>query len=138
MAIALPTLSTKGWVLANEHPLVVANHIFAHFFCSDYSQTQLYLDKVSSFAWVMQSAQGDTGLAKSNLKTTLEGYFKRYFDNATVETSELPMDLTGRVSLSLYVEFVADGVTYTLSKAINLSDGVVQSIINLNNYGIEP
>ena len=129
----MPVLSTKGWVSVTEHPLVVANQMLAHFFCSDHSQTYLYGNNVKSFSYILQSKNGDIDSTKQALRGELETYFKRYFDDCSVDIAEMPEDLTGKVSLKLYLDFTQDNITHTLSKAINLTDGTVRRIIDINN-----
>lgn len=49
--IYFPSLTETGWIASSE---ITGDFLFAHFFASDYSQTYIYTDHVSSFAKIMQ------------------------------------------------------------------------------------
>jgi hypothetical protein len=135
MTIMLPSLTTKGWIVLEDHPLVVANYLIAHFFCSDYSQTQIYLKSVKSFAWAMQENRGDIIATMDSLKSSLASYFRVYFENADVTVIEYPKVYTNNISLTITVEFTSKGIKYNISRAIQIVDGIAQQIIEVSNYG---
>jgi hypothetical protein len=135
MTVMLPTLSTKGWLDPKEHPLVVANQLLSHFLCSDYSQTQIYLNSVSSLSWVMNATPGTNSDIEKSLADTLQVYFSKYFDTVFVDVAELPEDKSGRAKIKLYLEFTSGLNKYTLAKAISIVDGKVAGIIENSNFG---
>lgn len=135
MTIFLPALSTKGWIKVIDDPLIVANQIFSHFFCSDFSQTQLFYRHVSSFSYILEKGNGNIDNTILYLKNDMFSYFSSYFDDVIVEVTESPIVFSGQATLSLYIKFSKNGIPYTLYKAIELIDGTVKKIINISNYG---
>lgn len=130
----LPSLSSAGWI---SDPDVIANHLFATFFLTDYSQTALYTGHVSSFAYCMHlynpSDQDRTKLT-SMIDKVLTVYYLRYFDDVTVETS-LTQDSEdfSKLELNIFLEYVDGDKRNTLYKAIQVVDGKARSVIDINN-----
>ena len=130
----VPSLSEDGWVTDAKHK---ADYLMAHFFLSDYSQTQLYLGQVSSLPWVIQAGQGDIPRTVSLLRQTLATYFQRYFDEVVVEvTDQTPVD-SSSVELVLYIAFVdpQTGLTYTVNEVLQERNGVFSRVASISNTG---
>jgi hypothetical protein len=127
-----PSLSPDAWVTSTSAQLDL---MFSHFFASDFSQSHIYESKVSSFAYVLQKAQGDVSYTCSLLRSTLQTYFGRFYPTVTVEVKD--DETTGSaVSLSIYVQVTdSSGAQVTLGKIIKNMGTKLQTIINLNNYG---
>ena len=129
-----PSLSPDGWITNSE---AQADLMFSHFFASDYSQTYIYASHVSSFAYVLQKAQGDMSYTCTLLRQTLQEFFGHFFTSVVVEVKEDANPTgTSAASLSIYVQFTdSEGDTISLGKVIQNMGTKLQSIINLNNYG---
>jgi hypothetical protein len=127
-----PSLSEDGWVVSTQQQ---ADYLLADFFASDYSQTQLYLDKVSSAAYVIYKTQGDIIGTKNLLQSTLSDYFSRYFLNVNVDVTEVPNELDlSRVTLAIFLTFIdLDGVFFSLDKVFDIVDGKAVNILSINN-----
>ena len=134
--ITLPALSEDGWV---NTPVKQADYLFSHFFLSDYSQTYIYTDKVSSLSWLLQQYGNEPPEMARNLKATLEQYFGRYFDNVVVESTSSQVDNNpNEQNLSIYVTFQSkDGVTYNLGRMVNVENTKIKNVVTLSNYGEE-
>ena len=136
MTVMLPTLSSNGWLVPVDQPLLVANTVMAHFFCSDYSQTHIYKDRVFSFSYIMQENKTDVPATIASMQESLESLLTLYFDEASVEIKEYPEVFSGAATLKLYAEFKTGGSIYKLSKAISMvGDGPYQKVVSINNYG---
>jgi hypothetical protein len=127
-----PSLSEDGWVVSTQQQ---ADYLLADFFASDYSQTQLYLDKVSSAAYVIYKTQGDIIGTKNLLQNTLSDYFSRYFLNVNVDVTEVPNELDlSRVTLAIFLTFIdLDGIFFSLDKVFDIVDGKAVNILSINN-----
>lgn len=122
----IPALSIDGWV---GSPVKAADYLFSHIFLSDFSQTYLYHGNVSSVAYIMHKNQSSiTNLARE-LTNLLKNYFERYFDTVNCEVVDSSGDgFTGSVTVTL--EFMDEGVIYTLNKVIEYTDSKVKKIID--------
>lgn len=132
--IFYPSLSPDAWITNTSSQVDL---MFSHFFASDYSQSYIYESKVSSFAWVLQQAQGDISYTCTLLRSTLQTYFGRFFQTVTVEVKEdETTSNSSAAAINIYVQ-VTDhtGAQVTLGKVINNLGTKLQTIINLNNYG---
>lgn len=130
--VMMPTLSEEGWVSTAAS---IADNLFAHFFVSDYSQTQLYLNQVASFSWILQEGQGDMSKISTLTQETLEKYFGRYFSNVIVEVSTAnDTETPNKASVTIYVSFKdKDGKKYVLGKLLSMLNSKVAKIIDINN-----
>ena len=137
MTIMMPNLDEAGWGTSTTF---IADRLFSHFMVADYSQTQIYLGKVSSFSWVIHESQGDMTKSVVLLRDTLQNYFGRYFSKVTVDVSDITdVNTPSQVALSVYLNFTdSEGKVISLGKTIEMIDGTVNKIVNLNNYGTEP
>lgn len=131
----LPTLSSDDWVDGTEKK---ADYLLAHFFESDYSQTSLYLGKISSLSWVIQEGNNDMNKTLSLLRTTINDYLSRYFESVETEVSiNQDNQPSSYVFLNLYIGFTdSDGNEYTLSRLLKLLDGKLNQVIKNNNQGV--
>jgi len=131
----LPTLSSDNWVDDSEKK---ADYLLAHFFESDYSQTSLYLGKISSLSWVIQEGNNDMPKTLSLLRTTINDYLSRYFNSVETEVSiNNDNQPSSYVYLNLYIGFTdSEGREYTLSRLLETMDGKLNRVIKNNNLGV--
>jgi len=134
MTIVLPALSEDGWV---DYPAKQIDYLFSHFFLSDYSQTYIYKDQVSSFAKVIQDNQGDPSKIARMLSLTLNNYFGHYFPVAESDcTAKEHPDNPNQYELYLYMRIVDhSGKEYSLGRMLNVKDSKIENVITLSNYG---
>jgi hypothetical protein len=133
-AIKLGALSEDSWVTGS---LSVADYLMSHFFEADYSQTAIYNGSVSSMAWVVHESQGDVTKTLTLLQSTLQRYFSGYFEQVTVDTTDVTNELTpSKIEISLYLSFVdEEGKSYTLAKMAQSMDSKFYKLVDLNNNG---
>jgi hypothetical protein len=132
----LPTFSPNGFV---TNPLEKADFMLAHFFTTQKSQTQFYKDKlnVTSYQSLIADATSDGDLA-ANLNAYLNTYFATQFDQVQMDCSVAGSDgITDNTSLTITIgcSYVADGVKYTIARAIELLGTQVQRIYNVDATG---
>jgi len=128
----LPSLSDDGWI---DNSMRLADYLLSHFFTSDYSQSYIYQDNISSLPWIIQHTQKNINDTIQLVQSTLSIYFNRYFDNVVVEVSEVSNNEDiSHASISIYLSFVdKSGVSYDISKLIDITDSKINKIISLNN-----
>ncbi len=128
----LPTMSTDGWV---DSPTVKADRLFAHFLVSEYSQTALYAGNVSSLPYLIQKNKEAPLSTANDIKTTLEVYFSRYYDQVEVECSWIDVEPDGgKAEIQIYASLIdSDGISISLGKAVSIVDSKVQKVATLNN-----
>jgi hypothetical protein len=132
--IPLPSLSTNGWCFSSEK---IADYLFSHFFLSDFSQTQIYKDNVSSFSYVIRENSADIRGTCSKLSSVLDSYFSHYFTDVHVEVREVPDNITpSSAEISIYVDFKdSEENTYSLGRILKMNNSIIEKVIKINNYG---
>lgn len=129
-----PGLSETGWLTSGEQ---IADYMFAHFFESFYSQTQLYPGQVSSFAWAVAQKHDNPAQLATLLRSTLLTYYSRAFNDVTVEVQEgIDQNNASKAFLTVYLAFTDnEGKQHTLSKMITDLNSKTAKVISLNNTG---
>lgn len=132
--IVLPALSEDAWVFTDQKQ---ADYLFSHFFLTNYSQTQLYLRQVTSFAWIIQNNLGNMSKTQAEVQGALETYFGRFFPQVDVEVMAKPhAEKEDQFELYIYLSFTGkDGNNYNLAKLARIQGSKIKSVVNLNNYG---
>lgn len=135
--VLYPSLDPDGWVFS---PMETADKLMADFFDANYSQTDIYLGNVSSFAYIVQITKGNVNECIKKLQETLTSYFLRYFSNVTVEVDSLDKEnLSSKAEISIYMTFTdVDSQVYNLGKLIQMKNSRINKIVKLNNNGIIP
>lgn len=139
MSIAVPTLSSNGWVRA---PAEKADFLLSHFYESDKFQTYLYGEGITSIQWIIEQYGHDIIACCSELRRALELYLGRYFDSVTAQVTSNdnitynPVPHQGSdITLRLVCSVTQDGKEYSFARLIVTSDSKFQRVINLNNEG---
>lgn len=123
----VPTLSASGWV---GDVVSMATRLLDYFFSSDYSQSHLYRDNVSSFPYLVKVNGHRPEELKRGVKTTLTRYLSRYFDNVVITASTNPIaeDNDSRYNLTIDINVTLNGREVSLGRAVELGDGRVVNI----------
>lgn len=130
----VPTFSPSGWV---TNVLEKADFMLAHFFTTQKSQTHFYKDKlkVTSYQSLIADA-GSDGELTSNLNTYLGQYFSTQFDNVQMDCQiYTDSEDNSKQTIQIGCTFVADGVSITIARAIDLLGTQVQRIYRLDETG---
>lgn len=132
--IAVPTLSTDGWVRSSTSK---ADFLMAHFLESEKSQTAFYGGKVASFQWILQQYSGDIILTVQNTRETLAEYFGRYFADVKVNVDQKPETPNSpKIIMTIDMNFTDDqGIEYSLNRVIDILDSKFVKVISNNNTG---
>ena len=133
MVIALPTLSSFGWV---TNPPEKIDFLMAHLFTSMKSQTSLYGNNVSSMQHLLEDKMASMDDTAAAMRSTIITYLRRYYETANVDVKykdEDPQTSSSRVQFSIAITVVEAGVEYQVSKQVSIIDGRFKDFINLNN-----
>ena len=133
--ILFPSLTEQGWL---NNSSSIADMLFSHFMLSDYSQTYVYDGHVSSLAWIIEQTQGNSSKLVSLINRHLSEYFGHYFSDVNVESS-VTDDPTNpsKQDLKVWLSYTGyDDLVYSLSRTLELVNGVSRDVISLNNDGV--
>jgi len=130
MTKKVATLSPQGFV---ENLADKVNQTLMYFFLSDYSQTETMRGNLMPLPKLVQLYGNVPNDITSQLEETLQGYFTRNFDGATVGvTNEVTDD---RINLQLSAMVQDDGVTVSVGYIITVSNSSILDIFDINNNG---
>lgn len=131
--IAVPSLSVKGWVKTIPEK---CDTLLAHFYASDVNQSLLYPKQVANVQGIIQRNMHDIPGLCQDMRSRLEQYFSRYFDQVIVEVvDDLETNLTDKVTIWVKIQITDDGRYYDGGYQISLVDSKFEKIVNLNNTG---
>ncbi len=131
--IPVPTLSTQGFVRDLSGKL---DTLLAHFFLSDYNETQLYPGAVTSLPELIQRCGGDAVQAVPLIKDALQAYLGPYYPSLQLDVSpRTPLDIDPSIKVELLITIaIRDGDSIGSFKRLVLAeDSKLSSIIKLNN-----
>lgn len=132
-SICVPTLSTLGFVY---DPVTKFEFLISHFFLSDYNQTYLYINHVTSLPRIIENNGDNIQGVIYELKNKLETYLKRYYDDSEARVSLTDPDSnSSNVSLDISITVTDHGVQNTFTRLLQTLNGRVQSLTKMNNYG---
>ncbi len=133
MQIAIPSLSAEGLVTDIRKKADLA---MAHFFASDYSQTNVFYSDVTSLSYIVQRYGSDSLELKQQMTLQLEEYLGRNFTTVQVEVDVdeiLPQNAT-KFNIKLDVVVTEGGFSYSLGKLVEIQNGkTIQIIDRLQN-----
>lgn len=130
MTKKVPTLSPQGFV---ENLADKVNQTLLYFFLSDYSQTETMRGNLMPLPKLVQLYGNVPNDITSQLEETLQGYFTRNFDGATVAVTNTITD--DRINLQLSAMVQDDGVTVSVGYIITVSNSSILDIFDINNNG---
>lgn len=139
MTVAVPTLSSAGWVRA---PADKADFLMSHFFESDKFQTLLYGQNVCNLQWLIERYGHDMTLVCQEIRRDVQVYLARYYDTANVQVTvdtdpayNTVVNDSSFVKLRLVMTVTENGKEYSIAKLIEISDGKFKRIANMINEG---
>lgn len=133
MTIAVPTLSTFGWV---KNPAEKIDFLLTHMFYADKFQTCLYGNNVTSVQWILEESSGNIDTAVTALRQAINNYLSRYYENVIADISyqdEDPEKSTSKVRMTLAIQVTENGVEHQVSRLVSLVDGRFREFISINN-----
>jgi len=130
MTKKVATLSPQGFI---ENLADKVNQTLMYFFLSDYSQTETMRGNLMPLPKLVQLYGNVPNDITSQLEETLQGYFTRNFDGATVGVTNETKD--DRINLQLSAMVQDDGVTVSVGYIITVSNSSILDIFDINNNG---
>lgn len=124
-----PGLTVEGWTKSS---LQVADALLCDFFLSEYSQTELWPEQVSSFPWMLQQYVNDSPRLCALIQEGLTKLIKTQFDNVDCAVSLQSVENSiNQYSLLIYLTFTdTENALLELSKIILHNDLQVTQILN--------
>lgn len=132
--VVVPTLSDDGWVHSGA---LQADYVMAHFLASDYSQTYVYKDNVSSFGWLVATYNNQPNELMIQTRRVLSLLMGRYFNNVVVDARDAT-DPTApsKFIMAIFVEYQpADGVTRNITQLVQIKGSKFELINRIINDG---
>ncbi len=133
MAIPVPTLSTSGWV-ADLAPKI--DTLLAHFISTDYEQSNVYRDSITSLQYIVEQYSGDPLGTGEAIAQAAQRYLGRYYENVVCDarwTLEDEKESQTTVKITLSLNFTEDGKSYTANRLLTYFNGKFKSIVTVNN-----
>ncbi len=130
MAVVVPELGSGSWV---KDPLKQLELLFAHALTSNYSQSTIYPNKVTSIPYIIAKYQQYPESLISEMNKALTAYLLRYFSNVNVQCGLGDETEDNRYDLNISATVTRDGVTHGLSQIITLKDGKIVNVIRATN-----
>ncbi len=122
----LPTLTPAGWV---SDVTTMSTRLMDYFVSSDYSQSTVYMDEISSLPYLVRVNGNDPIALKREAQATLTRYLMRYFEDVNVITSVKESDVDARYELILDINITHEGRNLSLGRVINVADSRITKIV---------
>lgn len=124
--VMMPILSDDQW---STDTITVLDTIFAHFLVSDFSQTYMYTNSVSSLPYLIQKYTNIEEL-KREIDVTLNRYVTRYFDEVDIHVDIIDTPNTDKNYLTLTIDIsVVDGTnTINLSRILEIENSKISTV----------
>lgn len=133
--VYLPTLGPDGWVPPSQKML---DGLVAHIYCSDFSQSTLFYNAVTSVAKIIKTNQSKIEEAARDFEQSLVRYLSAYFKD--VQLSVRPIDTNDSIlngELAIVGEVTDnDGVTYTLKAALTSKGSIGKVVMDYLENGV--
>ena len=135
--IPVPILGTQGFATDS---LTKFSTLMAHLFESDYNQTQLYPNKVTSISRIMEQSGTDMSLVQTNLRRSLSDYFTAYYPGSNssaavnvtiIDNDDTKSTVTAKIDIRIYDE----GQAILGSWQFTSNNNVITKVIQQVNYG---
>lgn len=126
------TLSRKGLLRGVGERI---DRLMAYYLAANLSQSELYTG-VKSLQGAIQLYQSNPERLKQTVQSDLLNLFRSNFDDVTVTVSikdTSAFDQSNRMNLVMDIVVWDQGTPYSVGKELETINGVVQSMITLNN-----
>lgn len=135
--IVVPTLSAHGWV---KDPPVMMDFLLAHFFESDYIQSEIYGDHVANVQVILQQFSQDVPGLINKLQSKLSDYVGAHFPEGVsvdVQQSESKSLKPDEVAIRIFMTVTSEGTEYSVGRMLGLLNSKFRTLVKLNNEGEE-
>lgn len=131
MTIAIPTLSSDGWV---TDPELTAVHAFANFVENRHNDSLFFQDKTVSFLHILAKYNRDPNGLVSACQKTLTNYYQRLgFTNLNITMTYTDTN-DGRYTINFAMVGYKDDTYVDISRAFIVNPGTA-AVEFINNYG---
>jgi len=132
MPFPVPSLDGSGFI---TDAALKIDAIFANYAATQYSQTVLYRDRISSFSKDIQMCSQQWQKLPDVMQQSLNRLFTAYFDQTdiTVELDENSMnDETATFQLFISGSVIQDNTAHNLSKILQVTNSKFSSVTDFN------
>lgn len=132
MAYPVPSLDGSGYIY---DPNIKIDTLFANYAATQYSQTILFRDNISSFSKDIQLCSQQWTKLPEYVKASLDRLFTAYFDQTDiyVELDESSMEANNNTfKLLITGTVVQDAVNYELGKVMQITNAKFSSVTDFN------
>lgn len=132
MAYPVPSLDGSGYI---QDPNIKVDTLFANYAATQYSQTILFRDNISSFSKDIQLCSQQWEKLPEYIKVSLDRLFTAYFDQVDiyVELDEASMESNdGTFKLLITGTVVQDTVSYELGKVMQVTNSRFSSVTDFS------
>lgn len=132
VAYPVPSLDGSGYI---NDPNIKVDTLFANYAATQYSQTILFRDKISSFSKDIQQCSQQWDKLPDFVKRSLDRLFTAYFDQVDLEVQldEASMDANNAsFKLNISGTVVQDSNQYELAKVMQVTNSRFASVTDFN------
>lgn len=132
--IVYPSLSSDGFLFSS---IKQADAIMAAVMASDYSQSYLFNQRISSFGWLVATYNNQPDALITEMTRMLQILFERYFNGVIVECTDVTnSNSPSQFILGIYVEFqTKDGNIGKISQLAQINGSKFKLINNVISQG---
>lgn len=128
MEIAVPSLSTEGFVTDIRK---MCDLLLAHYFASDFSQSNCFMGEISSLAYQVQQLGSEPERLKTDIETKLTQYLEAHFDAAIVNVKITPgtSGTPNRYNIDCDATVIKGDQRYSVGHLLETLNGKMISVI---------
>jgi len=126
--IYYPSIDLDGWVAEVGKKL---DSLLSDFYCAEYSQDYVFYGSISSLPWIIQQNNGQMTETADKIRSSLQQYLMKYFENVYVECSEVPSDNEVQGILNLYLEVSDNGETMKLRNLLKVDGTYLSEVMKI-------
>lgn len=131
----VPVMGTQGYVtdVANKFA-----YLFTNYYLTDYNQSILFKGEIVSLTRSLQECGSNKTTLTQRVRSELVTYFNRYYDSVSVNVTVEDDTTVGnedQLVLTITVAITDSSVTSEFSRMVKTANGVINKVIDLNNYG---
>lgn len=132
MSVKVPTLSSAGWL---ETVGQKADRLFAYYLTSEFSQSYLYHNNVTSMTYHIQQYGNRPLELQEVVQRELKAMLNSYFDDVElrVAVDEPAQGDPERINITIDCKVIQDGVPYSLGRLVKATQSKVIEFMELNN-----
>lgn len=133
MVIAVPTLSTQGYV---TEPAAKLDYLLTYFITTDSAQSTTFSRAMVSLQAIVEAYSGDPQGTATEITNKLTRYLSRYYDSVNVESKFSltdPDNSESLIKITTGINYTEEGVTRSVTRAWEYYQGKFTRIVEVNN-----